>query len=452
MDRVFSVEEISNPYWHQPSSSSSEDPRMNRSESEWAFQRFLEELPPHQTPPSLISPSPTSSSTKSSDFCKIKAVPTIDKEVVEIKNPSLPLPPPPSSSSSNNNNNNTDLPIGSDEYQALLKRNLERACAAAAALSRAAAVKPQDSAPLVDSGSQASDVIQPGPQFPGKGAGSNLSKETEKPVLAPVVTPAIPAMQKKIVVQSRPATSASSREQSDDDDLEGETEITDNMNPADVKRVRRMLSNRESARRSRKRKQAHLTELETQVSQLRVENSSLLKRLTDINQKYTEAAVDNRVLKADVETLRAKVKMAEETVKRVTGLSPFLSAISEMPTMGMQFNRSSPSDASGDAAVPVQENPKQQFYQQAAPSNQQTERALNNGLADVPPVPPIEETQHSSGSNKMGRTQSMQRVASLEHLQKRIRGGTSCGTEQWDTVWDPETPQSLEGNNRPSQV
>ncbi|ONK64700.1 uncharacterized protein A4U43_C07F28970 [Asparagus officinalis] len=68
-----------------------------------------------------------------------------------------------------------------------------------------------------------------------------------------------------------------------------------------------MLSNRESARRSRRRKQAHLSELEAQVSQLRVENSALLKRLTDINQKYNEASVDNRILKADVETLRAKL-------------------------------------------------------------------------------------------------------------------------------------------------
>lgn len=40
---------------------------------------------------------------------------------------------------------------------------------------------------------------------------------------------------------------------------------------------------------------------------MRVENSSLLKQLTDISQKYNESAVDNRVLKADVETLRAKV-------------------------------------------------------------------------------------------------------------------------------------------------
>lgn len=45
------------------------------------------------------------------------------------------------------------------------------------------------------------------------------------------------------------------------------------------------------------------------VSQVRVENSSLLKRFTDISQKYNEAAVDNRVLKADVETLRAKVRL-----------------------------------------------------------------------------------------------------------------------------------------------
>ena len=44
-----------------------------------------------------------------------------------------------------------------------------------------------------------------------------------------------------------------------------------------------------------------------QVSQLRVENSTLLKRLTDINQKFNEAAVNNRILKADVETWRAKV-------------------------------------------------------------------------------------------------------------------------------------------------
>ncbi|KAL5712428.1 hypothetical protein ACHQM5_014603 [Ranunculus cassubicifolius] len=436
MDRVFSVEEISNPFWQSPSSSSSmvEDPKMNRSASEWAFQRFLEELP---------SPSTSSVTIQANG----------EKDVVEIKkllpvvNPNLPnqvdVPP--------------NVPIGSDEYQAYLKRNLELACAAVA-MSRASVVKPQDSVPLHDTGSHASDVIQSGHQAPGKGPACSFTNETDKPISAPLSIPALPAVQKKPGLQTRPATSASSREQSDDEDLEGETEITDNMDPADVKRVRRMLSNRESARRSRKRKQAHLTELETQVSQLRVENSSLLKRLTDINQKYTEAAVDNRVLKADVETLRAKVKMAEETVKRVTGLSPFFPTLSEIPNMGMPFNGGSPSNTSGDATVPipVQENPKQHFYPQQSSNNNNppaNDRGVNNGLADVPPIPAIEEAQNSSGSNKMGRTPPMHRVASLEHLQKRIRGG-NCGPEQqWDTVWDPETSQTLDdSSNRQSQV
>lgn len=34
-----------------------------------------------------------------------------------------------------------------------------------------------------------------------------------------------------------------------------------------------------------------------------------MKRLTDADRKYNEAAVDNRVLKADIETLRAKVSL-----------------------------------------------------------------------------------------------------------------------------------------------
>uniref|UniRef100_A0A453T167 BZIP domain-containing protein n=2 Tax=Aegilops tauschii subsp. strangulata TaxID=200361 RepID=A0A453T167_AEGTS len=76
---------------------------------------------------------------------------------------------------------------------------------------------------------------------------------------------------------------------------------------SDTRRIRRMVSNRESARRSRRRKHAQLTDLELQVEQLKSESATLFKQLTEANQQFTTAVTDNRILKSDVETLRIKV-------------------------------------------------------------------------------------------------------------------------------------------------
>ena len=102
----------------------------------------------------------------------------------------------------------------------------------------------------------------------------------------------------------------------------------------ETKRIRRMVSNRESARRSRRRKQAQLADLELQVEQLKGENTSLFKQLTEANQQFTTAVTDNRIFKSDVEALRVKVKMAEDMVARSAmscglghlGLAPFLNS------------------------------------------------------------------------------------------------------------------------------
>ncbi|KAL3650982.1 hypothetical protein CASFOL_007385 [Castilleja foliolosa] len=112
------------------------------------------------------------------------------------------------------------------------------------------------------------------------------------------------------------ASSGSSHDQqTDDDDLEIEDEqATDN--PMDIKRIKRMVSNRESARRSRRRKQAQLTELEQQAEQLRRENASLFKQLNEASQQFKDATTNNRVLQSNVEALRAKVKLAEDMVAR----------------------------------------------------------------------------------------------------------------------------------------
>ncbi|CAA0814953.1 Basic leucine zipper 9 [Striga hermonthica] len=78
----------------------------------------------------------------------------------------------------------------------------------------------------------------------------------------------------------------------------------------------RMESNRKSARRSRQRKQAQLTELEQQAEQLRQENAVLFKQLASASQQLKDATTNHRVLKSDVEALRAKVKLAEDMVAR----------------------------------------------------------------------------------------------------------------------------------------
>jgi len=104
---------------------------------------------------------------------------------------------------------------------------------------------------------------------------------------------------------------------SEDDDGEneaGQCELSHD--GVDVKRRRRMDSNRESAKRSRRRKQAQLQELEQQVETLGGENVTLFKQLNDATQELKDASTNNRVLKSDVEALRAKVKLAEDMVTR----------------------------------------------------------------------------------------------------------------------------------------
>lgn len=119
--------------------------------------------------------------------------------------------------------------------------------------------------------------------------------------------------------------------------------------------------------------------------------------------------------------------MAEETVKRVTGLNPLIHAMSEISTMGMTSFASSPSDTSADAAVPVHDDPKLQFYRSASNTHMSAhDQRIQNGFADIPPL----GDNAPQNPSKLGRTASMQRVASLENLQKRIRGGASSGGTQ----------------------
>lgn len=70
---------------------------------------------------------------------------------------------------------------------------------------------------------------------------------------------------------------------------------------------RRMISNRESARRSRMRKQKHLDELWSQVLWLRNENHQLIDKLNNFSETHDRVVQENTQLKEEVSGLRQMV-------------------------------------------------------------------------------------------------------------------------------------------------
>uniref|UniRef100_A0A2N9HGJ9 BZIP domain-containing protein n=1 Tax=Fagus sylvatica TaxID=28930 RepID=A0A2N9HGJ9_FAGSY len=70
------------------------------------------------------------------------------------------------------------------------------------------------------------------------------------------------------------------------------------------RKQRRMISNRESARRSRMRKQKHLDELWSQVVWLRNENHQLIDKLNHVSESHDRVVQENAQLKEEASELR----------------------------------------------------------------------------------------------------------------------------------------------------
>lgn len=118
------IADISDTFW-----ASSPSLPMNRSESEWAFEQFLEEVVSAPPAATLANTDQLTVSSVASAHSSTSKREEADEEVVEIKKPdrlqqpqqhlNCPLPPPPSTA-----------PI--DQYRELLKSKLDLACAAVA--------------------------------------------------------------------------------------------------------------------------------------------------------------------------------------------------------------------------------------------------------------------------------------------------------------------------------
>lgn len=92
----------------------------------------------------------------------------------------------------------------------------------------------------------------------------------------------------------------------------------------DERKKRRMLSNRESARRSRMRKQQQLENLVNQTSQLQKQNAEIMHQINAITQLYLKHESENNVLRAQImeltDTLRS-LNSILELAEEVSGLA-----------------------------------------------------------------------------------------------------------------------------------
>lgn len=101
----------------------------------------------------------------------------------------------------------------------------------------------------------------------------------------------------------------------DDDDL------MDNDDGTSDKKIRRMLSNRASAKRSRQRRQERLGELEIQTAKLRVENTTITRKYHEAIDQARRYQDENQKLRMDLENIRSQLETMK-TGARHSGTGP----------------------------------------------------------------------------------------------------------------------------------
>ncbi|KAL9271931.1 bZIP transcription factor 53-like protein [Drosera capensis] len=99
----------------------------------------------------------------------------------------------------------------------------------------------------------------------------------------------------------------------------------------DERKRKRMISNRESARRSRMRKQQHLDELIKEAAKLQAENAEIKKRTASATQMYMGVESENNVLRAQVTELTDRLRSLNSVLEIVEEVSGLAMDIPEIP-------------------------------------------------------------------------------------------------------------------------
>ncbi|MBA0790726.1 hypothetical protein Gohar_015357 [Gossypium harknessii] len=100
---------------------------------------------------------------------------------------------------------------------------------------------------------------------------------------------------------------------------------------SDERKRKRMLSNRESARRSRIRKQKQLEDLVNEVSALQKDNGQLSEKINFATQRYAEMECANNVLRAQAMELTERLRSLNSVLHIVEEVSGYAVDIPEIP-------------------------------------------------------------------------------------------------------------------------
>ncbi|MCL7022745.1 hypothetical protein MKW94_024891 [Papaver nudicaule] len=99
----------------------------------------------------------------------------------------------------------------------------------------------------------------------------------------------------------------------------------------DERKKKRMLSNRESARRSRMRKQQHLDELINQAAQLQKENDEIVRRVNHTTEVFSKVDSENNILRAQMAELTDRLQSLNSVLRVIEEISGFPMDIPEIP-------------------------------------------------------------------------------------------------------------------------
>lgn len=79
----------------------------------------------------------------------------------------------------------------------------------------------------------------------------------------------------------------------------------------DEKKRKRMISNRESARRSRMKRDQHMKDLNNQIIFFKNKRNEMIRKINEFTRRYAAVETENRVLRAQREELRKRLESAQ---------------------------------------------------------------------------------------------------------------------------------------------